>query len=521
MAGAGDGGGRRWCCRGLTVAVTRNIDGIEYPRAGVAASLLPLAVVAIALLAGSLTAMVGASAGNRAVYYIAVPAFAGMALVIALSRQEPLRFMFLGLVAVLPLVSFPIPPGRLRLTAFDVATVVLGLGFLLRKMFAAPELDMRVFPARSLALVWLLLLPGAILARYPVQSTLALALMFCAYVFFLFALQELRRAGGLERLVGLLCFAVIVVVVGLCVDHYLHLNLSFGSGNPNQLSRTNTLTVWRAGGFFQDPQKAGAFLAAAMGFLLVLGVRGRFRGTWLQALLWVALLAGVPGLLMTVSRAALGSFVVVSIIALLLLSSWPVFVRVLGIAALILLTTVVFLMPEVLVSLLPEQFAARMADQQADWLFRKTIWFDTWDMFANQPLTGIGFGAFQHYLLDTRPMVFSYYGIGESTGTIYVPDQPESGYFKILYEGGILGSVAALVLIVETLRRAGAGMLLHKAHPHARTEIAAALAGLIALSFTFAAQFTLGDARILMTLLIMLAVIWRHTLPDAAEAVTR
>jgi O-antigen ligase len=475
--------------------------------------------VAIALLAGALAAMVGSAAGGRAIYYVGVPALAALGLGITLTRPEPLRFMFLALVAMMPLINFPVPPGRLRLTVFDVATVVLTLGFLLRKMFATSEVDTRLFPARSLALVWLLLLPCALLARYPLQSTLTLGLMFCAYVFFLFAVQELQRPGGLERLASLLCIAIIVVFAGLCVDHYLHLNLSFGGSNPNQVSRTGTMTVWRAGGFFQDPQKAGAFLATSMAFLLVLGVRGRFRGTWLQWLLWAALLVGVPGLMMTVSRAAMLSFVVVSAIALLLLSNWPAMLRMLGIGAMVVLLTVVFLSPELLVSMLPDQVAARMADQQADWAFRKTIWFDTWDMFANQPLTGIGFGAFQHYLLDTRPMVFSYYGIGESTGTIYVPDQPESGFFKIFYETGILGSLAALILLGETLRRAGAGMLRHKADPNARTEIAAALAGLISLGFTFAAQFTTGDTRLLALLLITMAVIWRHSLPEPAQTV--
>jgi O-antigen ligase len=497
----------------------RNIEGFGDPHGGTGALLVPLAVVAIAILAGAFAAMAGSLAGSRAIYYVGVLALAALGLAVTLTRPEPLRFIFLALVAVLPLINFPIPPGRLRLTAFDVVTVVLGLGFLLRKMFASTEADTRLFPARSLALVWMLLLPCAILARYLLQSTLTLVLMFCAYVFFLFAIQELRRPGGLERLAGLLCVAIVVVFAGLCIDHYLHLNLSFGGANPNQVSRTNTLTVWRAGGFFQDPQKAGAFLATAMAFLLVLGARGRFRGTWLQWLLWGVLLIGVPGLLMTVSRAAMLSFVVVSAIALLLLSNWPVFLRMLGIGAMVVLLTFVFLSPELLVSMLPEQFAARMTDQQADWAFRKTIWFDTWDMFANQPLTGIGFGAFQHYLMDTRPMVFNYYGIGESSGTMYVPDQPESGFFKIFYEGGILGSLAALILLVETLRRAGAGMLWHKADPNARTEIAAGLAGLISLGFTFAAQFTTGDARLLVLLLITMAVIWRHTLPESPQKV--
>jgi hypothetical protein len=104
---------------------------------------------------------------------------------------------------------------------------------------------------------------------------------------------------------------------------------------------------------------------------------------------------------------------------------------------------------------------------------------------------------------------------------MYVPDQPESGYFKVFYETGILGSLAALILVFETLRRAGAGMIRHKADIHARSEIAAALAGLISLAFTFAAQFTLGDTRMLVLLLLMMAVIWRHTLSDAPKAVAR
>lgn len=489
-----------------------SLDGLEGIRTRSAPSFLPAVVIAIAALAGLFSAMAGAMAGYRAIYYLAVFGLVAVGAGIALTRPEPLRFSFLLLIILLPLTNILVPPGRLGFTVFDVASVLLTLGLLLRKMFTTA--DAPLFPARSLAFIWLLLVPCAVLARYPIHSSQQLLLVFAAYVFFWFALQELERPLGFERLTSLLAVVLIVVAVGVFIESFLHINLSLRGTNLNQVTYVGGVAIWRAGGFFQDPQKAGAFMASLIAFLLVLCVRQRFESTGMRVLLWSAILLAVLALFMTVSRAAILACMLASGASLVLFNRWPAAVKILAVCSFLLIALGLMLTPNLWLALLPSQLADRLANSQVEFLQRVEIWFDTWDMFANQPLTGIGFGGFQRYLIETRPLVMNYYGIGSETGATYIPDQPESGYFKILYEVGILGTIAALIMLFETLRRAFIGAV--GSTPEIRSELVAALAALLTFCATFATLFTAGDPRILALLAILLAMIWRPSLSQPA-----
>jgi len=176
---------------------------------------------------------------------------------------------------------------------------------------------------------------------------------------------------------------------------------------------------------------------------------------------------------------------------------------------------------EAWLNFLPVKVVERFLDAQTEFQDRLNIWFDTWDMFANHPLFGIGPGSFQPYLAETRPTVTYFYGIGEAEGVPYVPYQPESGYLKILYEGGIVGSAAALLVICDALRRVAMVTFGRNADPHARTECIAALAGLIAFAVTFVTLFNLGDGRIAGIFCVFLAVIWHHSLSLSRAASPR
>lgn len=476
------------------------------------------AVAAAALFAGCVTALAGSMAGMRAVYLIAVPGLVGVGAVFALTRPEPLRFIFLALVAGLPFMSILVPPGRFGYTVFDAATLLLMAGLLLHMAFARKGTVAPLFPARSLVVMWLLLLPCVALARYPVLAAEALLLMFAAYVFFWFVLDELRRPSGFERLAALLAMAVLIVAVGLVIDHFFQMNLSFGGGNLNQRTMTAEGMVWRAGGFFQDPQKAGGFLAALLTFLVVLLVRGRFHGQWLRALAACAILGGAAALFLTVSRAAIMSFLLVSTVALVAANRWPAVLKLMGFLALGLLGVSLVVMPDLWMALLPSSFSTRLGSSREELLIRVDIWMDTWDMFANHPVTGIGFGGFQQYLLDTRPMVTNYYGIGVAEGVPYIPNQPESGYFKILYEGGIMGSLAVLVLIGATLRRGISAVASRHVGADERSQVIAALAGLAAFAITFATLFNTVDPRLLALFAILLAVVWQPSVRQSNPA---
>ena len=481
----------------------------------------PAAIQALALaaFAGVCVAVAGAAAGTRAIYYFAILGAIAIGGLVAVTRREPLRFAFLSLLAVLPLAEAPVPPGRLGVNVFDATMLAIAL-LLVARRFAVRQPDgLPLFPSRSLAWAWLLFAVCVILSLFPAVSALAFLAAVAVYTFFLCSLQELRRPDGFGLLAAIWAGATIVLSLGLFVDHFLHLNLSFRGGNLNQLTYLFGREVWRAGGFFQDPQKAGAFLASMVAFLAVLAARRRFAGWPMRLLLWSAVALGIAALFTTIARGAIVACLAVTALSLFAFNRWHPAAKLLAAAAFAAALLGAALAPAgVWLDLLPVEVAARFAHVEQEFRIRLMIWFDTWDMFASHPLTGVGPGAFQSYLLETRPGMSGFYGIGLAEGAQYIPEQPENGYLTILYEGGLVGSAAALLIAGDALRRAVRVLVSSPAASQARTETIAALAGLAAFCITFTTLFTSGDSRIAALLMFLLAVIWRRSTPADAPA---
>lgn len=474
---------------------------------------LAAAVLATAALAGMVTAVIGSLAGYRSLYYIAVFGLVVLGGIVAATRAEPLRFVFLVLIVSLPVANALVPPGRFGLTVFDVVTVALAIGLIGKKLSAPSGPGKPFFPTRSLLLAWLLAVPSVVFSQFPVLSLEIFILIAGIYAFFLFTLDELKRDGGFERLVLLWSILLIVMAAGLYVDKLLHVNLSLRGSNLNQLSYIGGVEIRRAGGFFQDPQRAGAFLASMITFLLVLAVRGRFRSARLNLLVWTAIVTGSGALVTTISRGAILAGVSASALALFAFNRWNPAVKLMIMGGVVIAATIIVLTPlDTWLNVLPAAVAERFVRSRLEFEDRIAIWFDTWSMFADHPLTGIGLGSFRPFLMETRPTVFNYYGIGEAAGVAYIPDQPESGYLKILYEGGVIGSVAALLVAGDAVRRAMTIIAGRATNSDARTEAIAALAGLVTFGATFITLFTVSDARMAAIFAFFLAVIWHRSL---------
>lgn len=488
----------------------------SIPGATAGSSVLPVVILAAGVLAGMATAIVGSRAGDRAAYYVAILGLVVIGGIVAVTRREPLRFGFLALIVCLPIAEALVPPARVGITYFHLVLVALTIGLLGKRLLASSPASEPLFPTKSLLFAWLLCIPCVLFSQFPLWSLQIATYAVALYVFFLYSLTELRREKGFERLVLLLSIVLIFMAVGLFVDQVLHVNLSLRGVNLNQLSYVGGLEIRRAGGFFQDPQRAGAFLACLITFLLVLSIRGRFRGMKLRFLVWAAIAVSLAALLATISRGAILACLFVSATALFAFNRWSAPAKLAIIAAMLLGATFAALTPmDAWLDLLPATVSERFLHLGEEFEIRLAIWFDTWEMFADHPITGIGLGSFRPYLLETRPGIFNYYDIGTAAGVAYVPDQPESGYFKILYEGGICGSIAALLLAGDALRRALGVIAGSGTDVNARTEGIAALAGLVAFSATFITLFTVSDSRIAAVFVFFLAVIWHRSLQRA------
>src|SRR5688572_32787123 len=87
----------------------------RWPEAGPTpgAALLLAVVLAGAAVAGTMVAVVGSSmAGTRAIYFAAVFGLIVIGGLVAVTRPEPLRFVFLALVLCMPIAGTPVPPAR-------------------------------------------------------------------------------------------------------------------------------------------------------------------------------------------------------------------------------------------------------------------------------------------------------------------------------------------------------------------------------------------------------------------------
>ena len=478
-------------------------------------SLALLAALTLGAFAGMATATIAGRTGERAALLVALLVLVAVGGVIALTRKEPLSFGLTALIAAFPVASTLVPPGSLGVSVFDIAMLALMIGFLGKRLATRSAVGAwQFFPTRSMLIAWAFVIPCVVFSQFPATSTqVGLQMFVGTYGFFLCTLNEQRRERGFERLVLLLSIVAIVMTVGLFVDAFLRVNLSSRGSALNQLTYLGTTEIYRAGGFFQDPQKAAAFLAALVAFLLVLSIRSRFQGMAMRYVVWTAIVAACAGLTVTISRTAILSCLLVTVIALFAFNKWQAPAKI-GVAlSLVVVVGLVALTPgDVWLELAPTAVAERFLDLGASFERRFEIWFDTWDMFADHPLLGIGPSSFQEYLIETRPGAFNYYGNATAEGVVYIPDQPESGYLKILYEGGILGSAAALLVAGDAVRRAVAVAIDRSAPEHARTEAIAAIAGLLCVAATFASLFTFSDQRVGALLAFLFAVVWHRSL---------
>jgi O-antigen ligase len=86
-----------------------------------------------------------------------------------------------------------------------------------------------------------------------------------------------------------------------------------------------------------------------------------------------------------------------------------------------------------------------------DELSRWQMWRDTWPMVTNNPIFGVGIGAFA--------TAFTAYTSG--TGRMMVVHQAHNDYLQFLAEGGIVGAILGILFVVVVARAAWRGV----AHP--------------------------------------------------------
>lgn len=477
------------------------------------------ALFIFSVVIGWFSATLGYGLDVYAVILSAVIAISSIVGVFLLTSTSPLKSVYWGMVVFLPLIATVIPPRRLGISLFDAIMVFVFVAMLLRKASNDISHRVRLFLSWHFSFCFIGMVVLAVFSCFPGYSSWILIEVFLIFVFLIFSIENICVENGFEKLVLRLGIVILILTAGVLIDRFAHINLTLGGGNPNQNLLLNGELIRRAAGFFQDPQKSAQFFGCAGAFYFVLLIRGRFPSGLMRLVVIASLVECLLGIVLSGSRASIVAVLLVMVLGMFFLLKISPAVRVLLFCLVLAIGFSVFFLPQsVWQAIVPSHLLARFESSGASLEFRMHVWFDTWDMFANQPLWGIGPGSFREYLQTTNPSSTGYYGIGALAGVEYIPDQPESGYLKILYEGGIIGVLCSLVLVIGTLGVAIRTLRNRLVGEDRKTEVLAALLGLAVFAITFVTLFTLSDEKIAMIFALLLAIIWREG--SAAERVS-
>lgn len=267
--------------------------------------------------------------------------------------------------------------------------------------------------------------------------------------------------------------------------------ISFGIYQERGYVYAGTALIRQGSGLFQDPQKAGQFIAVLMTYFVILLAQDIIRIRLTRHLLWAAVIVSFPALLMTVSRLAIVSGLLASLIGYIVFNRTSLAGRAILAMSAVLCIVIYFGFGqlELVKSMLPDELQKRFNVAGQSRYGRMQIWENSWPIFLEHPWTGIGPGTYQEYQMVLEPQLRQYQKKGG-----FVPDQPENGYLKILYEGGTIGTASFLLLLGSFLLRA-ARVLSGRYPREFKARTWAVLGGGVVFLSTFTTIFTMSDPR--------------------------
>jgi O-antigen ligase len=288
-----------------------------------------------------------------------------------------------------------------------------------------------------------------------------------------------RVINGLKiSYITALVFLFIQVIIGLKFTFYP--GLSINTVDP-------VFHVVRYPGVFFDSQAHGQFLAIGS-FLFLFHEKGTSKKT----ITWNYLLfiATVVGIVFAGSRAALGGFGLgVVLIVLLAGRKYLLYGILFSIIGAIIYFTVLH----------TAGIFDRTKNLSDDYLFRKGIWDEAFDISKKHPYLGIGSGNYQKYVM--KHVQDQYLEIED--GKLVYFDQPENGYLKIIVELGYLGFAVFALFILQALKKG----LANKIKGIFDSRVVFFMSALISWLVAFNTVYSIYDYRILIMVACMVVLI--------------
>ena len=426
-----------------------------------------------------------------------------------LLKRRPAWTAFSILLALMPIIGLIMPPARLSLTAFHYLALLL----LLLGMQAGNDARRVAFFARNLRIFWLpllLLAPTVLFAVNIQRSAMEWAAMWGYYATVVVGLHYLSDRKNLITAHFLLVTSLAIISVAILVQKFAGVSFAWLYGDRGTEIVSGVL-IKRGSGLFQDPQKAGQVIAMLTTYLTVLWQRRALPAGWARILTPIAIALALPALFLTVSRLAIASGMFFFLVGFLILGRQAIPVRVIArvCAGGILVAGALMWGNTEMINLLPSELQSRALAMDESMAARLGIWVHSFHIYMDHPLTGIGPGNYQQYFLMENP---GYPASQGGFGPVLIPDQPESGYLKILYEVGTLGSLAILWFAGNMARLIIANI--HSPVPDIASRGWAVAVAMGVFLVTFTTLFTTSDSRNAFLPVLFLTLAYADRLRD-------
>ncbi len=414
--------------------------------------------------------------------------------------KKPLNFVFNSLFIALPVIGFILPPRQFGISFLDIIEILIFLVLFGRIAVGGKDIPYLI-PQGLPFLALLLVLPTVIAAIDPIHSFIEFGRLAGLYLIFIMMVKRIQDRRTIEKLNIYLAVSVIIISLSIYLQRLTGISLSGSSLNINALTYVGSLFIQRPSGLFQDPQKAAQFLATIIVYLFTLFSLGGFAKGNRKKIVIFAMVLGFIALILTASRNAIAACTLM--ILFVYLSFWKgqalKKMMVIAFPTIIIILSLTIMGGGVLKHIIPENVYARFTTVDQSASGRLAIWDKAWGMFLENPVAGVGPGNYKGYLVSQSPMLKRYSDQGG-----FVPNQPESGYLKIIVETGVLGIVSMLILFVWIMKQFIKNKSYGKLKINRMYMWATWLSMLVYLT-TFITLFTPGDARNAFLFVILLA----------------
>lgn len=402
-------------------------------------------------------------------------------LVIILFQKKPRIFYLLYVILLLPVMDLPITPENMgSYKVFDGISCISFLILFNEFLYVSKKhLKYHIL----FIFLFLVLIFGALNSNFIGNSLRSTLSFFPVFIYAKSFINEYDENKNFKKnIIFCLKLVAIISIIFLIIQIIFGLKFTF---YPNLNRNTLDFRGVRYPSYFHDPQKYEQFLVM-LSFVFLINEKQidkpSLKNYLAFAIVFVAMLATggrspiiglFAGLLLLFFflgvryKFILLSFILLGVIILLFFSS----------------------------SLLILQ---RSATFNEDYLFRASLWQESNTIFQNHPVLGIGTGNFLKFVSTFSDNYF----VSAENDVVFF-DQPESGYWLILTEVGLLGFTGFFLFIILPIIQS------IKTYFNLKKNLVSIIfiASIISWLFSFISIYSLSDKRILIIVITMVCLI--------------